>query len=250
MKSENAISSEDSTSKEGALNQENSTSQEDTDFLDLATLMDSRAQTYGLLARIYRIEADQKLLNEMRTMHFPTATGNSLVDEGYKLLYTYLKGVWDDSVTELAIDYVSTFIGHGINAFSAAYPFESVHTSERRLLMQEARDEVLAIYRSQGLVKGKWNEGEDHIALELEFMAVMCGRSGEALRQKDEDGAIDAIKIQYDFLVNHLINWVPMLVADILKFAKTDFYLGVAKLTQGFIESDEEILSDLLENDE
>ena len=29
--------------------------------------------------------------------------------------------------------------------------FESVYTSEKRLLMQEARDEVLAIYRSAGL---------------------------------------------------------------------------------------------------
>ena len=41
----------------------------------------------------------------------------------------YLKRAWDDSVTELAIDYVSTFIGHGVNGYSAAYPYESVYTS-------------------------------------------------------------------------------------------------------------------------
>ena len=29
---------------------------------------------------------------------------------------------------------MSTFIGHGVNGYSAAYPYESVHTSERRLL--------------------------------------------------------------------------------------------------------------------
>ena len=62
-------------------------------------------------------------------MRFPTATGNAKVDEGYHLLYDYLKTAWDDSVTELAIDFVRTFIGHGVNAYSAAYPYESVYTA-------------------------------------------------------------------------------------------------------------------------
>ena len=226
------------------------TPEEHTDYQELAELMDSRAQTDGLLARIYRVEADQDLLDEMRGMRFPTATGNPHVDEGYKLLYTYLKGIWDDSVTELAIDYVNTFIGHGVNAFSAAYPFESVHTSERRLLMQEARDEVLAIYRANHLKKGKWKQSEDHIALELEFMQVMSKRSADALRAGNEDEAVNLIATQYNFLEDHLINWVPMLVSDMLKHAKTDFYRGAAELTLGFLESDEEVLRDLLEEDE
>ena len=83
-------------------------------------------------------------LRELQKMRFPQATGNAAADEGYHQLYDYLKRAWDDSVTELAIDYVSTFIGHGVNGYSAAYPYESVYTSERRLLMQEARAEVLA----------------------------------------------------------------------------------------------------------
>jgi len=224
-------------------------SEQPTEELDLIALMESRAQTYGLLSRLFRVEADRELLDEMRGMRFPTSTGNRHVDEGYKLLYTYLKGVWDDSVTELAIDYVRVFVGHGVNAFSAAYPFESVHTSERRLLMQEARDEVLATYRANNLKKGKWNEGEDHIALELEFMQVLCGRIAEALKADDEDAAIEMLNTQYNFLENHLINWVPMLVSEMLKFAKTDFYQGLGKLTLGFIETEEELLRDLL-NDE
>lgn len=224
--------------------------EQSSEELDLVTLMESRAQTYGLLSRLYRVEADKPLLDEMRTMRFPTSTGNAHADEGYKLLYTYLKSVWEESVTELAIDYVKVFIGHGVNAFSAAYPFESVHTSERRLLMQEARDEVLAIYRANNLKKGKWNEGEDHIALELEFMQVLSGRIAEALRENKEDEAVEILKTQYDFLENHLINWIPMLVSDMLKFSQTDFYKGVAKLTLGFIETDEELLRDMLNDDD
>ena len=151
---------------------------------ELVKLNEQRAATYGLLSRLYRVEVDQPLLDELRSMRFPAKTGNENVDEGYRLLATYLSNTWDNSVTDLAIDYVRVFIGHGIDAFSAAYPFESVYTSEKRLLMQEARDEVLAIYRSAGLDKqDTWKEGEDHIALELEFEQIMATRTVEALRK-------------------------------------------------------------------
>jgi TorA maturation chaperone TorD len=67
---------------------------------------------------------------------------------------------------------VRAFIGHGNNAYSAAYPYESVYTSEKRLMMQDARDEVLAIYRSCHLDKAaSWKENEDHIAVETRIHA-------------------------------------------------------------------------------
>ena len=99
---------------------------------ELVKLNEQRAATYGLLSRLYRVEVDQPLLDELRSMRFPAKTGNENVDEGYRLLATYLSNTWDNSVTDLAIDYVRVFIGHGIDAFSAAYPFESVYTSEKR----------------------------------------------------------------------------------------------------------------------
>ncbi|MFR8831359.1 MAG: molecular chaperone, partial [Eggerthella lenta] len=154
---------------------------------EFVKLNEQRAATYGLLSRLYRVEVDQPLLDELHSMRFPAKTGNENVDEGYRLLATYLSNTWDNSITDLAIDYVRVFIGHGVDAFSAAYPFESVYTSEKRLLMQEARDEVLAIYRSAGLDKqDSWKEGEDHIALELEFEQIMATRTVEALRKGDE----------------------------------------------------------------
>ncbi len=90
----------------------------------------------GLMARLFLKEVDKAALAELQGMRFPAATGNAKVDEGYHMLYDYLRTSWDDSINELAIDYVRTFIGHGVNGFSAAYPFESVYTSERRLMMQ------------------------------------------------------------------------------------------------------------------
>lgn len=216
--------------------------------MELIDLMTMRAQTYGMLARLFRVEADADTLRELRGMRFPTATGNATVDAGYRGIFDYLKGAWADSVTELAIDYVNTFIGHGVNGYSAAYPFESVYTSERRLLMQEARAEVLATLREHELKRGQWTEGEDHIALELEFMQRMSLKCADALRDSDDDTAVGYVRTMYDFLENHLINWVPMLVADMNAHARTTFYQGLGQLTLGHIQEDESVLRELLDS--
>ncbi len=218
--------------------------------VNLVELMNARARSYGMLARLFREEVDLPTLRELQQMRFPQATGNAAADEGYHQLYDYLKRAWDDSVTELAIDYVSTFIGHGVNGYSAAYPYESVYTSERRLLMQEARAEVLATLRENELMRGNWNEAEDHIALELEFMQRLSLRAAEALSDNAEDEAIAYLRTSYDFLENHLLNWVPMLVADMRMHARTLFYQGLAQLTLGSLREDEAVLRELLDSAE
>ena len=210
--------------------------------------MTRRARTYGLLARIFRVEVDGKFLEELRHLKFPTSTGNEHVDYGYRIMYNYLKGTWEDTLLDLARDYARTFIGHGNNGRSAAYPFESVHTSEKRLLMQDARDEVLAIYRANLLKKGEeWNDCEDHIALELEFMQVMSERTAKALKEGKEDEAVEMLKTQRAFVGQHLANWVPMFVSDIKYFSQTDLYIGAGELLLGFVQTEVEALDDLLD---
>ena len=215
---------------------------------ELVDFMTRRARTYGLLARIFRVEVDGKFLEELRHLKFPTSTGNEHVDYGYRTMYNYLKGTWEDTLLDLARDYARTFIGHGNNGRSAAYPFESVHTSEKRLLMQDARDEVLAIYRANLLKKGEeWNDCEDHIALELEFMQVMSERTAKALKEGKEDEAVEMLKTQRAFVGQHLANWVPMFVSDIKYFSQTDLYIGAGELLLGFLQTEVEALDDLLD---
>ncbi len=229
--------------KMGAFSQEAAEQKEN----DIVALMDMRARTYGFLARLFREEIDKEELDELQAMRFPVATGNSDVDAGYRKLYEYLRTAWDDSITELAIDFVRTFIGHGVNGYSAAYPFESVYTSERRLMMQEARAEVLQTLRENNLKSGAWNEGEDHIGLELEFMQRMSLRTADDLRAGEEDAAIEKLRTQRKFAHDHLLNWMPMLVADMQKFSRTKFYQGLGQLALGYVEEDAKVLEELLD---
>lgn len=214
---------------------------------ELQALMESRAQTYRLVSRLYRSELEDADLDALHDMLFPAQTGNADMDEGYRLIADCLSNLWCESVEELRVDYARCFVGHGEDAYGAAFPFESVYTSKKRLLMQEARDEVLAIYRSQALDKSKtWQESEDHIAMECEFMAAMAARTAQACREGDEDKVASLLRVQHNFLQDHLYAWTGMLTSDMRKFARTDFYKGLADYTDGFLESDVELLADIL----
>lgn len=209
-----------------------------------------RAATYGLLSRLYRVEVDEGFLNDLKGMRFPAKTGNALMDEGYRAISAFLGRVTADTELELRRDYVRAFIGEGTDGKSAAYPFESVYTSEKRLRMQDARDEVLAVYRSEGLNRdAAWHDDEDHVALELEFMQYLCEQLVDAVESGDLDRAEGLLATQGGFLNAHLCNWVPLMTADMRVFAKSGLYRGLAALTDGYLEMEQGLFDELLGTD-
>ncbi len=218
---------------------------------ELAELCYSRATSYGLLARLFRTEINESMLEELKEMHYPVETGNELMDKGYYEIAKYLSNAWVDPLLELSIDYSKTFLGSGIDAHSAAYPYESVYTSEKRLLMQDARDEVLAIYRANGLDKAEsWKVGEDHIAVELEFMRILNRRAAQALEKNNLDKAFSCINTQRNFMNDHIAVWVPVFTEDVRRFSDTLFYRGIADVTEGFLAEDQLLLESLIEEDD
>ena len=218
---------------------------------ELAAACKSRANMYALLSRVYRVEADQSLLDQLKSANYAANTGNKDVDDGYRLLVKWLGQTWEHSLLDLAKDYVRAFIGYTGDHASAAYPFESVYRSEKHLLMQESRDEVLACYRAAGLEKNEtWREGEDHVALEFEYMSTMATRTADALRSADTQLAQDLLNDQSHFLQDHLIAWVPNFTQDVERCATTKFYRGFALVTRGYLACEMELFGDLAKQEE
>ncbi|MCR5582878.1 MAG: molecular chaperone TorD family protein [Eggerthellaceae bacterium] len=217
------------------------------EYAQMIQINEERAATYGFLSRLFRVEVDADFAGQLKEMHFPVKTGSDAIDEGNARMASYVAGMWDGSLTELAVDYFNVFYGVGVDSYSAAHPFESVYTSPKRLLMQEARDEVLEIYRQAGLEKQKdWREGEDHIALELEYLQVLSERIAQALEEGDENVAAALLQKQRSFLDEHVLVWTPMLTSDMRRFAKTDLYRGLADVTDGFLEADRQFVGEVL----
>ena len=215
----------------------------------VADVMTSRAAMYSLLSRVFHKEVDAQFLSELRALHYPQGFDNESINEAFRRAYVYLRHAPEDVLDELAVDYGRTFLGSGKLNPEAAYPYESVYTSTHALLMQEARDEVLAIYRSQGIDKdGSWTDPEDHIALELEFMATLCERTAQAIKEGREEDARSLVVTQHGFLQGHILDWTPRFLVDVPRYAKTEFYKAFAQLADGFLTEDLALLEDVAES--
>ena len=214
---------------------------------ELSQLMQRRITTYDLLSKLFIKEVDEAQLKALNSAMFPSGTKSYEINKGYSMMVEYLSKIHPDVITELAVDYVRLFIGTGIDAKSAAYPFESVYTSEHSNIMQEARDEVLVIYRSCGLDKvDAWKEGEDHIGIELEFMSFLSQEAKKAIDSDNEEIAFSHMVTQKNFLDKHLLNWVGEFCEQIRKIGKTQFYIGLSYLLEGFLKSDILLINEII----
>ncbi len=227
------------------------TAQSENTFATLADLCCKRAATYKLLGRFFYSELDADFLNTLKSMRLPANSGNEALDDGYRLIARYLAGFWDFSFTESSVDFTRTFVGHGNEGHSAAYPIESVYTSEKHLTMQDSRDDVMRFYREWGLEKSPlMPENEDHITVEFEFLAALAERTAQALQSENEGEAVLLMNAQRDFLDEHVLTWNKSFVQGIRIFSKTDLYQGVGRITEGFLQEDRQFLENVISEEE
>ena len=170
-----------------------------------------------------------------------------LLGSGARLIGDYLAQhpASDDEATctELAVDFARLFVVRSRSEKHAAYPFESVYTSEGHHTMDRARDEVRALYRAAGLARDeRWNVGEDHVALELEFMAELSRRAEAACACGDDAALDDVLRRQASFLDAHLLSWVGLLAQAMEAVAHTPFYRGLARFLVGWLRDDRTFL--------
>lgn len=193
----------------------------------------TRKNMYHFLGHLYLFEVEAEQLAALKQMTFPQECCNEDMQEGYQEITEYLstREANQDTLDELAVDYARIFLSAGVAQGKAAFPYESVYTSKQHLIMQEAGSSAAAIYAEKGLKPrtDMYRVPEDHLGLLLEFMGRLCE---------------DDTSTQEDFLKNHLGNWVPAFVQDVCKYASTDFYKGIAKITKGFLALEKEYLAE------
>lgn len=162
---------------------------------------------------------------------------NTLITEGLRLLAASLEpfkeGVPDKDLERFQWDYMQMFTGPGK---PKAPPWESFYRTEERIIFSAYTLDVRAFYQRFGLVTEHRNqEPDDHIGLELEFMAHLCDRYAGALRKENGKECMTALNTQQEFLDRHLLAWAPEFCRDVCLGAETDFFTGMARLTEGFL---------------
>ena len=211
----------------------------------LITASKQRAALYAFFSKIYWEEVERESLEKFKQSQQQVDLDDPILAEGYEKLKGSVEQIERDekNLDELAADYCALFLGIGRRP---AHPYESVYLSKDEIVMREPYHEVRRIFREEGMsISEAIKEPDDHVALELEFMASMCQRLENALRQHDTAEAERLLQVQKDFMTEHLGAWIPTF-CDKIKHGskKLDFYPSIAILTDRFIALEKEYLAE------
>lgn len=228
---------------------------------EIITLIKQRADMYRFLARIFVLEIDADFLRKMKQMEFPEKCDDQDITDGYALMRSYLNGIYDQendekceagdnmqeiacAVTDLEVEYARIFLAAGVANGGAAFPYESVYTSKTHLVNQKSNEDVTMLYAAKGLKarEDMYRIPDDHAGLEFEYMARLCDDALAAAEAGDESGLDKSMEEQRQFYNEHIKRWIPLFGEDIRKYARTDFYRGIGRITRGFVAEETQLL--------
>ena len=209
-------------------------------------MLTNRENMYRFLSRLYYQEVDEKLWAQLKNFSFPDETESKDLTRGYRTLANFIKTPGEDPLTDLAVDYARVFLGAGIAKGTLPIPCESVYTSRGHLVQQDAWEAVRKIYAMRGLGNSKKDLFEDHLALELEFMAHLCTLAKSAATADNMTELTGILCEQKAFLEEHLLNWIDDLARDVHQVSQTAFYTAAVDITVGFLHIEKTLLEELL----
>lgn len=209
--------------------------------------MQARAQTYRLLASLYFKELTNEQIEHIHGLEaLESDDFDPLFAEGLHAMQRAVRHPNSGTREELAVDYAHSILGAGAYEERRAVPFESVFTSETGLLMQEARDEVRALFLAEGVTPNpELRVPEDHLSFIFEFMAVLSDRLVLAAMAGDEAEVLRNLGVQEALHRDHLANWIDAYCDVLDQVALTRFYRGVSQITRSFVHSDKDVLADV-----
>lgn len=147
-------------------------------------------------------------------------------------LATLAGGEASAAVTALEAEYNRLFVGP---LPPLAHPYESVYRSLGGLVMGDCTLEVLQAYAEAGYaLQADLKELPDHVAVELEYMALLWQRHEEA-HSAGLTPLADGLRQQAQaFLTTHLCRWLPQFQQRLQRAGALSYYGQWARLAVDF----------------
>lgn len=222
----------------------------------IAILLANRCYLYRLLQRIFADEPNSELIEIVINQHTQEAMGLLLDEEEhgfdhYLVLFTQLREAMaedaEDTLDKLKREY--TYLLIGPNKLPAP-PWESVYITKERLIFQESTLNVRRAYLEYKFLPANYpHEPDDHLALELDFMAHLAGLAQERFEEGKTEEVRKLLLDQKAFLEKHLLVWIGDFAKQIQQSTTHYFYPPVAELTEQILKVDlaavEELISSM-----
>jgi len=183
------------------------------------------ADAIGLLGSMYLCEPSREALENWKSA---LAEDTSIFLADLKRALNGIDLNREEEMENLLSEYTRLFIGP---YKLPCPPWESVYTSPKKLMMQNAADQVRKIYGAAGLAINSAEVTPDHIGAELNFLALLLQRTDSEANGKD-----NYIRLTEKLLGDHLLKWAPDFTKDMEDAAETSFYKELARTTRKMIE--------------
>ena len=199
-------------------------------------LADLRQKYYGLFVNFLwkepGVEFLKSLLDGISERVQGAASLSNLISEGWEKIQFYLE---KNLPEEVEFEFVQLFLGP---QKPEIMPYESYYLAGS--VFQAPLASIRSFMKEIDLVKNEKElpEPEDSLGFELEIMNWLISKQKNSKDFKDENIWLDYQEI---FLKDHLLVWGPICCKDIELASKADFYIGVGKLLEGFLEIEKEL---------
>jgi TorA maturation chaperone TorD len=204
-------------------------------------LLAGQAAVFGLLGRALYTYPDREWLQSLAQQRVfddvPFAGDHPDVMQGLALLGAWTdasqSGLTDETFDALQTDYMRLFVGPGQ---VEAPPWESVYFHDEPLLFQEETLRVREWYARFGLqAELLHSEPDDHVGLELAFLAHLAGLRLSACETGETESLRWLTEAQREFTAEHLGKWIASWYDRVGEHGRTDFYRGIALVTKGAV---------------
>lgn len=134
-----------------------------------------------------------------------------------------------EDLQALLVDYTRLFLGPGQ---PLAVPYGSHWRSPADESVEDPTGSLLQFYDDGGFaIDEGFSDLPDHVAVELEFLYLLCFTQARAESSGERQEASNAVAWRRHFLAQHLGAWVEPLAAAMRLHARTAFYRELADIT-------------------
>lgn len=214
----------------------------------------NRQFVWGLIARGFAEEPDRAFADIVVSEHVREEVG--LVEDeataGLVAAFEAAAGLIappasrDEAVAAAREDYTRIFVGPNT---LVASPWETMHTTGKRVLFHRDILSVRDAYRQAGFLPERYRQvADDSIGLECDFMAKLAADALAAFQVGETMRCQDRLLQSLTFLTDHLLRWIDSLAEAMGAHYPDTFYAALARFTALWCRRDEGLLNELLED--
>jgi TorA maturation chaperone TorD len=150
----------------------------------------------------------------------------------------------EEALDKLDSSFTRLFVGPNV---PEASPWESFYLGGDGTLFQRITLEVRNAYRVQGLLPAGYpSVADDHIAIELDYLAQLAQRAEASWAAGDSTATLNSLTASKDFLQEHLTKWASHFATEVATSRYAVFYREAAASMAAFLPIDQEALGELM----